>query len=125
MPPVPIAAPIASTTMLQDDRECDGDGAHRWQRVEPREARRCDRRTDRESHQQQNDKRSIQPCAEEPGAARSRESLNPPNPADHERNRLLRRRSAELAALPPFGSQIVRRPSTISAAKTTVMTSNT
>ena len=53
MPPVPIAAPIASTTMSSRMiASADGDGAHRWQRVEPRERRR-DRRTDRESHQQQ------------------------------------------------------------------------
>ena len=127
MPPVPISGAYREhNDVFEDDRKCDGDGAHRGQRVEPRERRR-DRRTDRESHHAADRQAaSIQPRSKSQ-APRGRE-----NRSTRRIQRIMNgiallgrrwRRARGAATVREATSCVGRAPSP--PPRTTVMTSNT
>src|SRR5262249_25968693 len=86
--------------VLEDDRERGRDRPERRQRVEARERRR-EHRGDGEGDQDEAEDPSDPAPREQPRGPRLREPLDLADPPDDERNRLLRRRRAELAAFPP------------------------
>ena len=125
MPPDPIARPMREDDdVLENDRERDGDGAEGGQRVEARE-RRSERGRDREPDEHEAEQPQKPTLVEQPRPARLE------NLSNHRIRRIMNGTAFAVVSAPSsrrchrFGSQIARRPSTICAARSTVMASNT